>query len=82
MVKYTHKEMMKKLNGRKIYWEVFNQTKSDNHHVYYFDSYTDAKDYFDRCVARKAHGVLLTEFDKTRYGYYLPKTINHYSTRK
>ena len=82
MVKYTHNEMMKKLNGRKIFWEVLNQTKSDNIHIYYFDSYTDAKDYFDRCIARKSKGVLITEFNKNSSGYYYSKAINHYSMRK
>lgn len=81
MVKYTHKEMMKKLNGRKILWEVYNITKSDNIHIYYFDSYTEAKDYFDGCIARKSKWVLITEFDKTPSGYRT-KAINRYSMRK
>lgn len=82
MVKYTRNEMMKKLNGRKVFWEVFNQTKSDHIHTYFFDSYTDAKDYFDRCISRKSKGVLITEFTKNRSGYYYSKAINHYSKRK
>ena len=81
MVKYTHKEMMKKLNGRKVFWEVFNQTKSNNYHQYYFDSYMDAKDYFDGCIARKSKWVWLTEFSKTPSGYYA-RLINGYPKRK
>ncbi len=81
MVKYTHKEMMKKLNGRKIFWNVLNQTKSNNYHQYYFDSYMDAKDYFDGCIAHKSKWVLITEFNKSQSGYRT-KAINEYPKRK
>lgn len=81
MVKYSHREMRKKLIGRKVFWEVYNITKSNNIHSYFFDSYTEAKDYFDRCIARKSKWVLITEFDKTPSGYRT-KAINEYPKRK
>lgn len=81
MVKYTLNEALKKLNGRKIYWEVMNQTKSDKIHQYFFDSYSDAKDYFDGCIARKSKLVLLSEFYMTPLGIR-SRTINKYPKRK
>ena len=85
MGKYTQEtwlEMLKKRNGCKGFWEVFNITKSDHIRLYYFDSYTEAKDYFDGCIARKSKSVLITEFDKTPSGYHRTKTINEYPKRK
>lgn len=73
MVKYSHREMRKKLIGRKVFWEVYNITKSDNIHSYFFDSYTDAKDYFDRCIVRKSKRVILTEIYEISHGQYTTK---------
>lgn len=81
MVKYTKKEMMKINIGLKVFWDVINQTKSDNYHMYFFDSYTDAKDYFDGCIARKSKFVSITEYRECSLGYRT-KVINRYPKRK
>ena len=76
MVKYSHKEMRKKLIGRKVFWEVYNITKSDNIHFHFFDSYTEAKDYFDGCIAHKSKRVILTEIYEISHGNYTTKENN------
>ena len=76
MVKYSHREMRKKLIGRKVFWEVYNITKSDNIHFHFFDSYTEAKDYFDGCIAHKSNRVILSEIYEKSPGNYSAKEKN------
>lgn len=81
MVKYTLKEALKKLNGRKTFWEVLYQTKTDKIHQYFFDSYTEAKDYFDGCMDRNSKIVRLAEFYMTPLGIQ-SQMIDSYPKRK